>query len=57
MPTCGYPKSQIDGDGFPRRLAINRYAAANDFSIADVYEERGVPGSKDPTENLASRPA
>jgi len=51
-------KTQLKGDGFPRQLAaIRAYAATNAVEIAGVYQERGVSGKADPTEDLASRPA
>ncbi len=41
-------KGQVDGDGFPRQLeAINAYAAAHDITIAKVFRENGVTGSKE----------
>ena len=45
---------QVDGDGFTRQSeAINRYAAAHDLSVIDVFREEGVSGAKD----LEQRPA
>lgn len=58
MKILGYLRvsgaSQIDGDGFPRqRAAIEAYAAANGMEIVEVFEERGISGTKD----LEHRPA
>lgn len=45
-------KAQVDGDGFPRqREAIEKWAAANDVTIVQWFEEKGVSGS------LLERPA
>jgi site-specific DNA recombinase len=50
--------TQTHGDGFPRQLAaINAYAVSNGITIAHVFEERGVSGTKDPAEDLTARPA
>lgn len=39
-------KGQLDGDGFDRqRDYIERYAAANGYTIADWFEERAVCGA------------
>ena len=47
-------RGQIDGDGFPRqRAAIKEYAAQNGIKIVQVFEEKGVTGTKE----LADRPA
>lgn len=47
-------KGQIDGDGFPRQLAaIQAYASANGLTLAKVYREEGVSGTKE----LENRPA
>jgi len=41
-------KGQISGDGFPRQLkAIREYAAAHDITIARVFREEGVTGTKE----------
>ena len=41
-------KGQIHGDGFPRQLAaIETYAKTNGISIAHVYQEEGVNGSRE----------
>ncbi|MGD0438863.1 MAG: recombinase family protein [Bryobacteraceae bacterium] len=51
-------KGRIDGDGFERqRAAAKSYAVAHGLKIVQVFQDRGVSGTKDPTENLASRPA
>lgn len=49
---CGYLRvstiGQIDGDGFERqRQAIQAYAAVNDCTIVELFEERGVSGKTD----------
>src|SRR5690242_20699163 len=49
---CGYLRvsglGQLDGDGFERqRQAIQSYAAANDYSVAEWFEERGISGKAD----------
>jgi len=47
-------KGQIDGDGLPRqKLVISRYAKVHDIKIVQVFEEKGVSGTKD----LGNRPA
>jgi DNA invertase Pin-like site-specific DNA recombinase len=47
-------KGQLDGDGFTRqRETIERYAAANNITITQWFEEQGVSGTKD----LENRPA
>src|SRR6185437_6952235 len=47
-------KSQIEGDGFARQLeTIRAYAKAHDVKIVQVFEERGVSGTKD----MEDRPA
>lgn len=41
-------KGQISGDGFPRQLkAIKEYAAAHEITIARVFREEGVTGTKE----------
>lgn len=46
--------SQLDGDGLPRqRIAIEAYAQSHDLEIVEVFEERGISGTKD----LEHRPA
>jgi|HubBroStandDraft_1064217.scaffolds.fasta_scaffold20363_3 DNA invertase Pin-like site-specific DNA recombinase len=41
-------KGQVSGDGFPRQLkAIREYAAAHDITIARVFREEGVTGTKE----------
>lgn len=46
--------SQLDGDGLPRqRIAIEAYAKANGLEIVEIFEERGISGTKD----LEHRPA
>ena len=50
-------KGQVDGDGFPRQLAaIQAYAKANGLTLAKVYREEGVSGTKE-LENRASASA
>lgn len=47
-------KGQVDGDGFPRQLAaIEAYARANGLTLAKVFREEGVSGTKE----LDNRPA
>src|SRR5664280_2003302 len=47
-------KGQIDGDGFPRQLAaIEGYAKANGLTLARVFREQGISGTKE----LENRPA
>lgn len=47
-------KGQVDGDGFPRQLAaIEAYARANGLTLAKVFREQGVSGTKE----LENRPA
>jgi DNA invertase Pin-like site-specific DNA recombinase len=47
-------RGQVHGDGFPRqRLAIKGYAAQHDIKIVQVFEEKGITGTKD----LEDRPA
>lgn len=47
-------KGQLDGDGFARQTqAIQKYASANDLTIAETFEEQGVSGTKE----LDDRPA
>jgi DNA invertase Pin-like site-specific DNA recombinase len=47
-------KSQVDGDGFPRQIkAIREYAEAHDLTIAKIYREEGVSGTRE----LQHRPA
>jgi DNA invertase Pin-like site-specific DNA recombinase len=47
-------RGQIDGDGFVRQeQAIRQYAAANGFTVVQVFREEGVSGTKD----MESRPA
>jgi DNA invertase Pin-like site-specific DNA recombinase len=47
-------KGQVDGDGFPRQLAaIQAYAKANGMTLANVFREEGVSGTKE----LENRPA
>jgi DNA invertase Pin-like site-specific DNA recombinase len=47
-------RGQIDGDGFVRQeQAIQQYAAANGYTVVQVFREEGVSGTKD----LESRPA
>jgi len=47
-------RAQVDGDGFTRQLtAIRHYAQAQGYTIAKVYREEGVSGSKE----LENRPA
>jgi len=47
-------KGQIDGDGFPRQLAaIEAYAKANGLTLAKVFREQGISGTKE----LENRPA
>lgn len=47
-------RGQIEGDGFDRQiLACEKYAAANDYEIAEVFREEGVSGTKE----LDDRPA
>ena len=41
-------KSRLDVDSFPRQSeAIKNYAKAQNIRIVHVYEEKGIPGSKD----------
>jgi len=45
---------QISGDGFDRQLeACEKYAAANDMEIVQVYREMGVSGTKEVRAALA----
>lgn len=58
MKAFGYLRvsgpSQLDGDGYPRQLAaIETYAAANGYEIAEVFREKAVSGTKE----LDDRPA
>jgi DNA invertase Pin-like site-specific DNA recombinase len=47
-------RGQLDGDGFDRQLlACEKYAAANEFMIAEVFREKAVSGTKE----LDDRPA
>jgi DNA invertase Pin-like site-specific DNA recombinase len=47
-------RSQVDGDGFDRQLlACQKYAADNDYEIAEVFREEAVSGTKE----LDDRPA
>jgi DNA invertase Pin-like site-specific DNA recombinase len=47
-------RSQIDGDGFPRQeTAIRAYAKAHDIRIVQLFQEKGVSGTKE----MADRPA
>ena len=47
-------KGQVDGDGFPRQLAaIEGYAKVNGLTLARVFREQGVSGTKE----LENRPA
>jgi len=47
-------KGQVDGDGFPRQLAaIEAYAKANGLTLAKVFREQGISGTKE----LENRPA
>jgi len=47
-------KGQVAGDGFPRQLAaIEKYAAAHDIRILEVFREKGVGGATE----LDDRPA
>ena len=47
-------KGQVDGDGFPRQLAaIEGYAKANGLTLARVFREQGISGTKE----LENRPA
>jgi DNA invertase Pin-like site-specific DNA recombinase len=47
-------KGQVDGDGFPRQLAaVEGYAKANGMTLAKVFREEGVSGTKE----LENRPA
>ena len=47
-------RGQIDGDGFDRQqLACEKYAAGNGYEIAEVFQEKGVSGTKE----LDDRPA
>jgi DNA invertase Pin-like site-specific DNA recombinase len=47
-------KGQIDGDGFERQLlACQEYASTNGLTIAEVFKEEGVSGTKE----LDDRPA
>lgn len=51
-------RGQVPGDGFPRQTeACRTFAGAHDLTIVQTFEDRGVSGTKDPTENLAARPA
>jgi DNA invertase Pin-like site-specific DNA recombinase len=44
----------VDGDGFDRQiLACEKYAAANEYEIAEVFREEGISGTKE----LDHRPA
>jgi DNA invertase Pin-like site-specific DNA recombinase len=47
-------RGQLDGDGFDRQtLACEKYAAANEFVIAEFFREKAVSGTKE----LDDRPA
>lgn len=47
-------KGQVEGDGFPRQLAaVEGYAKANGMTLARVFREEGVSGTKE----LENRPA
>jgi len=47
-------RGQVDGDGFPRQIAaIEKYAESNDITIAQVFQDEGVSGTKE----LDNRPA
>jgi DNA invertase Pin-like site-specific DNA recombinase len=47
-------KGQVDGDGFPRQLAaVYAYAKTNGLTLAKVFREEGVSGTKE----LENRPA
>ena len=47
-------KGQVDGDGFPRQLAaVGAYAKANGLTLAKVFREEGISGTKE----LENRPA
>ena len=47
-------RGQVEGDGFVRQeQAIRQYAAANGFTVVQVFREEGVSGTKD----MESRPA
>ena len=47
-------KGQVDGDGFPRQLAaIEAYAKTNGLTLAKVFREQGISGTKE----LENRPA
>jgi DNA invertase Pin-like site-specific DNA recombinase len=49
-------KGQLAGDGFPRqRAAIKEYAAAHGLRIVQVYEERGITGTKESMDRPAWR--
>ena len=37
--------AQLDGDGFPRQLAaVRKYVAGHDMRLAEVFEEKALPG-------------
>src|SRR5215472_7659853 len=41
-------KGQVSGDGFTRQLeAIKQYAAKHDLRIAQVFQEKGVTGTRE----------
>jgi DNA invertase Pin-like site-specific DNA recombinase len=47
-------KSQLDGDGFERQLTnCTAFAAANSLTIARIYKEEGVSGTKGASDRLA----
>jgi len=49
-------KGQLAGDGFTRQLkSINQYAAANQLRIVEVFEERGVTGTRETMDRPAWR--
>jgi DNA invertase Pin-like site-specific DNA recombinase len=49
-------KGQIAGDGFPRQLkSIKEYAAAHQLRMVEVFEERGVTGTKETMDRPAWR--
>ena len=49
-------KGQIAGDGFPRQLkSIEEYAASNQLRIVEVFQERGVTGTRETMDRPAWR--
>jgi DNA invertase Pin-like site-specific DNA recombinase len=47
-------RGQVEGDGFPRQLAaVEAYAKANGLTLARVFREEGISGTKE----LENRPA